>query len=54
MTTLKQPSPANQELVTEWARQYTSGEIDAGYWQWYCGGAALTNTSSFHAANNAH
>jgi hypothetical protein len=26
MTTLKQPSPENQKPVTEWTRQYTSGE----------------------------
>jgi hypothetical protein len=35
MNTLKQPSQENKKLATEWTRQYASGEIDAGYWDWH-------------------
>lgn len=34
MNKLKQPSKKHQELLSEWVRQYNSGEYAAKYWTW--------------------
>lgn len=44
MNELKKPSPENIALAREWQRQFESGELAAGYWQWYVIDGASRNS----------